>query len=86
MNGLAKNMALWVLLGLVLVVFFNLFQKSVTTAPAPVTVLTYSAFIDDVAKGQVHQVTIQGSNLTGSLTNGQKFATYAPDDPPSPIA
>lgn len=85
MNRLAKNLVLWLLLGLVLAVFFELFQSSSpTTAPAAGTALTYSAFMDDVTKGQVHQVTIQGNNLTGTLTSGQTFSTYAPADPSLP--
>ncbi len=40
----------------------------------------YSDFLSYVDKAQVNEVTIQGDNISGKLTNGKAFRTYAPKD------
>ena len=37
--------------------------------------------MSEVDNGRVVQVEIQGKNIKGVLSNGEKFNTYAPDDP-----
>jgi cell division protease FtsH len=37
--------------------------------------------VTDVNRGQVTDVTIQGNSITGHMTTGQGFTTYAPADP-----
>jgi cell division protease FtsH len=44
------------------------------------TEMIYSEFLSNVEKSQVSEVTIQGENITGKLTNGKVFKTYAPKD------
>jgi cell division protease FtsH len=44
------------------------------------TEIIYSDFMGYVDKTQVAEVTIQGENITGRLTNGTFFRTYAPKD------
>jgi len=56
-NNFGKNLALWIIIGLLLVALFNLFQSSTTHTPQPS--LAYSEFINDVNRGEVRQVTIQ---------------------------
>ncbi len=82
MNGISKHIALWLVIGVLLLVCFMLFENAASTnAPSPATKLAYSAFVEDVTKGQIQDVTIAGSNVSGKLRNGEKFATYAPNDP-----
>src|SRR5690606_4902534 len=38
-------------------------------------------FLSAVDSGDVRDVTIQGSNISGHYRDGRGFATYAPDDP-----
>jgi cell division protease FtsH len=78
-NSFGKNLALWIIIGLLLVALFNLFQSSTTRAPQ--NSLAYSELINDVNKGQVREVTIQGNSLTGKFTDGRSFSTYVPNDP-----
>jgi len=78
-NNFGKNLALWIVIGLLLVALFNLFQTSSTRGPQ--STLAFSDFVADVNRGQVTDVTIQGSSITGHLTTGQGFTTYAPTDP-----
>src|SRR6185312_284664 len=78
-NNFGKNLALWIIIGLLLVALFNLFQSSSTRGPQ--TNLAFSDFLSDVDRGQVADVTIQGNNISGHFTDGRAFATYAPNDP-----
>ncbi len=79
MNNFGKNLALWIIIGLLLVALFNLFQSSSTRGnPGAVA---YSEFINDLNHGQVNDVTIQGNVITGTLKEGRSFQTYMPNDP-----
>src|SRR3981189_1890798 len=78
-NNFGKNLALWIVIGLLLVALFNLFQTSSTRGPQ--ASLPFSDFISDVNRGQVADVTIQGNNINGHFTDGRPFSTYAPNDP-----
>ena len=79
MNSFGKNLALWIIICLLLVALFNLFQSSTTRTPQ--NSLAYSELINDVNKGQVREVTIQGNSLSGKFTDGRSFSTYVPNDP-----
>jgi len=78
-NNFGKNLALWIVIGLLLVALFNLFQTSSNRGPQ--STLAFSDFATDVNRGQVTDVTIQGSNITGHFTDGRAFTTYSPNDP-----
>jgi len=78
-NNFGKNLALWIVIGLLLVALFNLFQTSSTRGPQ--STLAFSDFVTDVNRGQVTDVTIQGDNINGHFTDGRAFTTYSPKDP-----
>ncbi len=78
-NNFGKNLALWIVIGLLLVALFNLFQTS--SSRGPQSTLAFSDFVTDVNRGQVTDVTIQGSNITGHFSDGRAFTTYSPNDP-----
>jgi cell division protease FtsH len=78
-NNFGKNLALWIVIGLLLVALFNLFQTSSTRGPQ--STLAFSDFVTDVNRGQVTDVTIQGNTITGHFTDGRAFTTYSPTDP-----
>ena len=79
MNNFGKNLALWIVIGLLLVALFNLFQTS--SSRGPQATLAFSDFLNDVNRGQVADVTIQGNNISGHFTDSRAFTTYAPNDP-----
>jgi cell division protease FtsH len=79
MNNLGRNIALWVVVALFLVVLFNVFQPSTSSSTA--TPVAYSSFLDEVNNGQVQDVTITGHDVTGTTKDGKTFETYTPDDP-----
>ncbi len=41
----------------------------------------YTTFLAALEEGEVVDVTIQGSNIEGTYSDGSSFKTYAPDDP-----
>tara|TARA_Y100001970_G_C14258231_1_gene877257 strand:+ start:5435 stop:7384 length:1950 start_codon:yes stop_codon:yes gene_type:complete len=79
-GSFGKNLALWVIIGLILVALFNMFRPS-TPAPS-VNELAFSQFMSEVEAGRVTDVTIEGNSISGHLANSeQAFSTYAPNDP-----
>ncbi len=78
-NLFGKNLVLWVIIGMLAVALFNLFNdSSQRTSGAS---LAYSQFLDMVDNGQITAVTIQGHSITGKNSDtGQTYTTYAPQD------
>jgi cell division protease FtsH len=83
-NNFGKNLALWIIIGLLLVALFNLFQSSSTRGPQ--SSLAFSDFITEVNRSQVADVVIQGNNISGHFTDGRSFATYAPPHDPNLVS
>jgi cell division protease FtsH len=79
MNNLGRNIALWVVVALFLVLLFNVFQP--TSSQAGSSQIAYSSFLEQVNNNQVQNVTITGQDITGSTKDGKSFETYAPEDP-----
>jgi len=79
LNNFGKNIFLWVVIGLLLVALFNLFQGSSNRSAQ--TQMAYSDFLAHVNQNEVREVTIQGHNISGQLSDGRSFSTYAPSDP-----
>ena len=77
MNNLMKNIAVWLVIALVLMMVFNHFgQRQAVQAP-----LEYSQFLEEVKQGQISKVSIEGHVLKGVRADGKRFTTYAPSDP-----
>jgi cell division protease FtsH len=84
MSNFGRNLALWVIIALLLVVLFSLFQPGGIRGngnSTNVTQMAYSEFLDSVKQGQVKDVVIQDRNISGDLKDGRSFETYTPDDP-----
>jgi cell division protease FtsH len=79
MSNFGRNLALWVVIALLLVVLFNLFQPGTTHSNA--TQMAYSDFLSQVKQGNVKDVVIQDRNVSGDLKDGRNFETYTPNDP-----
>ena len=79
MSNFGRNLALWVIIALLLVVLFNLFQPGGNRVTS--TQVAYSDFIGEVNAGRVRNVVIQGRTVTGALADGRSFQTYTPEDP-----
>lgn len=79
-NNFGKNFALWIIIGLLLLALFNLFQSS--GGRSPQGELAYSDLVTAVEKGQVLDAKVQGQTVTGHYNQnggGGSFQTYVPD-------
>jgi cell division protease FtsH len=74
MNPRMKNLALWIVIGLFMILLFNLFTVPPRTDEAD---LIFSDFMTKVEQGEVNEVTIKENFLAGVLKDGGKFKTYA---------
>ncbi len=79
MNNFSKNLALWIIIGLLLIALFNLFQGP--SSRGPQTSLAFSDFIAEVEAGRINEVTIKGDSISGTFADGRQFSTFAPNDP-----
>ena len=76
MNQFYKNLALWLVISLMMVMLFQIFKQPRSSS----VYVSYSDFLNMVDSGNVVQVTIQGDNIAGMSAQGP-FKTYAPKDP-----
>jgi cell division protease FtsH len=73
----SKHIALWLVLALIILAVFSVFNKQHGREPE----IVFSEFMTAVDRGDVQKVTIQGHNIQGEYKNGERFRTFAPDDP-----
>ena len=71
MSNFGRNLALWVIIALLLVVLFNLFQPGVGRGSD--SQIAYSDFMGEVNAGRVKEVSIQGRVLVGHLVDNRTF-------------
>jgi cell division protease FtsH len=71
-----KNLAVWMVIGIVLMTVFNQFN----TRQSAQTTMDYSSFLEQVRQGQITKVVIQGRTLDATTTEGKKITSYAPAD------
>ena len=81
MNQFYKNLALWLVIGIVLIALFNMFNQPLT----PQSEVVFSEFMDQVEQGQVNEVVISGDNISGKYVDGKAFQTTAPPKDPDLI-
>ena len=79
MKNLSKNVILWIIIGLLLIVLFNLFQGSSQNNQS--REISFSDFIAATDSGNVSEVNISGSNVSGFFEDGRPFTTYSPNYP-----
>jgi len=81
LNQFYKNLALWLVIGIVLIALFNMFNQPLT----PQSEVVFSDFMDQVEQGQVNEVVISGDNISGKYVDGKAFQTTAPPKDPDLI-
>jgi cell division protease FtsH len=79
MNANLRNFALWVIIVLLLLALFTLFQNPGQRASSQD--ISFSQLLTEVDQNHVRDVVIQGPEIHGTFTNGSSFQTYAPNDP-----
>jgi cell division protease FtsH len=77
MNPFYKNLALWMVIGLIVILLFNLFQAN----QSPRGEIVFSDFLKKVETGEVREVTLRGNSVTGRLSDGSSFRSFTADYP-----
>ncbi len=77
MNPLFKNLGIWILIGLVLFILFNV----INTKPYGSAQISFSDFLAHVEADKVMEVTIRGAEVDGIYADQTQFQTYIPDYP-----
>ncbi len=77
MSTFYKNLLLWATISLVLILVFNMFNQPQEEQLR----LTYTELLQKVEQGEVVAAKIKGQEVTGVLTDEQRFTSYHPDDP-----
>ncbi|HJW02565.1 MAG TPA: ATP-dependent zinc metalloprotease FtsH [Azospira sp.] len=76
MNNMFKNLAIWMVIGLVLMTVFNQFNNRQVAQNS----MEYSQFIEEVKAGHIKKVTIEGRVLKATTAEGKRINSYAPPD------
>ena len=76
MNPFYKNLSLWLVIILMMIMLYNIFSKN----QPQMDTIPYSTFIAQVESGNIDSVKIQEQNLTVTNRNQEKYTVYAPND------
>ena len=76
MNNMFKNLAVWLVIGLVLMTVFNQFNTRQVAQGS----IEYSQFLEEVKQGRISKVVIEGRTLKATTTEGKRITSYAPPD------
>jgi len=78
---MARNLVLWVIIALVLMLVFNNFgPRTASSSPVP-----YSQFVTDVKSGRVASVVMDEKLIQGRMSDGSEFHTYSPESDNGPL-
>ena len=81
LNQFYKNLALWLVLGMILIALFNIFQQPLNNQ----TEIIFSEFMNEVESGKITEVVIQGDSISGKYLDGRSFQTMTPPKDPNLI-
>ncbi|MBW1650607.1 MAG: ATP-dependent zinc metalloprotease FtsH [Deltaproteobacteria bacterium] len=77
MNQFSKNLALWIVIVLMTLIFYNLLHQ-----PKPVeSDINYTQFLNMVEKETIQEVVIEENKLTVTDINGGHYKLFYPNDP-----
>ncbi|MFO7495373.1 MAG: ATP-dependent zinc metalloprotease FtsH [Desulfobacterales bacterium] len=76
MNPFYKNLALWLVITLMMIMLFNLFNQQHLAE----NTLSYTEFLSMAENGKVAEVVIQGQELFVTDSNRNRFKVFAPQD------
>ena len=77
MSNMVKNLIIWMVIGVVMLAIFNMFQDNNTTSRS--SQIAYSDFVAQVEEGDMREVTIEGNNLYGVTQNNISVTSYMPE-------
>ncbi|MBI5788139.1 MAG: ATP-dependent metallopeptidase FtsH/Yme1/Tma family protein [Candidatus Schekmanbacteria bacterium] len=73
----ARNLSLWLVIALVVILLFNLFSHPMTTSKE----IVFSEFMQMLEKGEVKEVTVQEQEIKGIDKSDKSFQVYTPNYP-----
>jgi cell division protease FtsH len=77
LNNIVKQLAVWLAIGLILMLTFNQFGKNASSNDQ----VDYSAFMQEVKAGKINKVQIDGRVLHVTTSESKTYNTYSPNDP-----
>ena len=75
MNQFYRNLALWLVIGLIMIAIFQLFRPQTSASD-----IGYSEFVLAIEEQRILEVVIQGEKIRGRYLDGRTFRTYVPKD------
>jgi len=78
MNSRVKNLIFWVVVGLFMILLFNLFTFQ---GQSPDEEVKFSEFVSKVEQSDVREITIRGNYINGLFKDGRPFKTYMVEYP-----
>ena len=79
MKNFSKNIILWIVIGLLLIALFNLFQNN--SSSNRTAEISFSDFLIATDNGNIAEVKIVGNSVSGFFDDGRQFSTYSPNYP-----
>ena len=76
MNRFNKNLALWIIIPVLIIVLYSLFDQK----PESAINISYTEFLGMVDADKVSKVVIQGQELSVSAVDGRSFKVFTPKD------
>ncbi len=74
MNNQYRNMALWVVILVMILLLVTMLRQGQQTVPP----IAYSEFLELIERDEVESVVIEENLIAGKKTDGKEFTTYAP--------
>jgi cell division protease FtsH len=74
-----KNLMMWAIIVFLTIGLYNMFKNPQNIQQK--NDISFSEFLKEVDNGRVAQVNIEGNSISGILSDGKNFTTYAPNDP-----
>ena len=74
-----RNLVMWAIIVFLTIGLYNMFKHPQNIQQK--NDISFSEFLKEVDNGRVVQVNIEGNNISGILSDGKNFTTYAPNDP-----
>ena len=74
-----RNLVMWAIIVFLTIGLYNMFKQPQNIQQK--NDISFSEFLKEVDNGRVAQVNIEGNNISGILSDGKNFTTYAPNDP-----
>ena len=75
MNNLFKNAMVWIVLGIIMLTFFQSFSPNVIRQQT----IDYSTFLELVRTGSISEVVFENDLIKAKKLNGENFLTYNPE-------